>query len=798
MASTPNGEIPQNPGRSAITGVKRTSRSIPSTEAGAAAKRQKRQKKQKNNDNDGGQTLTRTEINARNQAMAVQRRDRAVETAQENRPENTKKTYKKAQKEWVSFCDKYQFEDGDHVNADKLIWFTQVVLTRRVKEKGRKQKKDAQQRAEDVDLVEEDRAVVEATVESYRRGILGPDEAEVAEEVEGNPLKHSTVEVWVSAIIDLYNVQIAKHQHSNPHPRGFTVRSALKDVQSRAWKRIRESHEDRVINTLLDAYTPEDLQNFVRHCWTAGTRANVDSYMRTLLDFLVGHFFLVRGEQRRVAELADMFVMQLPSESTSQECWCWVIVFDNGKTNSSGKKQYLGALRNRDFRICPIGALAMRRGRVRSPEDWDRIKLLRGGSDREHELNDKTHRTWIRNVMNAVGIVSSKSTHAGRKTGAQHAEILGVPEAEIRKAGKWTDRDSLNIAYLAHMPRIFMRTVAGHPLEGTYFNPRDTVKPPAMLKKRVFPEVEEGLANIRKAPSNLEERLSEVGFLRLMDFLRTVFLQDAALLRRSYPDHEIFKDGLFGTKAFAATNKNIQAVVPEISAMMAGMRQESSVGHSRTHSRIDEVAKDLKRVRRDVQLQSETLQRNSETLQRLCGAQIQIPALRIPAVQAQIVLPPVDQILAVPAAQVSESPTGPIVVESSGVDDDAPTEMMEPVAPVASSGGSAPQYGLDRTVTKVTELWEEWKFGRGLKPPVEELIVKWGTKWRAPQERGWFQRRQKLIDELCTIARESLQAEEVVAQDLEDIRVKGRHTLNWMCDHWVKQNRRARVTASVS
>jgi hypothetical protein len=113
-----------------------------------------------------------------------------------------------------------------------------------------------------------------------------------------------------------------------------------------------------------------------------------------------------------------------------------VIVFDNGKTNSSGKKQYLGALRNRDFRICPIGALAMylfTRFHVkkeawpslRSPEDWDRIKLLRGGSDREHELNDKTHRTWIKNIMNAVGIVNSKSTHAGRKTGAQHAEIFG-------------------------------------------------------------------------------------------------------------------------------------------------------------------------------------------------------------------------------------------------------------------------------------------------------------------------------------------------------------------------------------
>ena len=49
----------------------------------------------------------------------------------------------------------------------------------------------------------------------------------------------------------------------------------------------------------------------------------------------------------------------------------------------------------------------------------------------EHELNDKTHRTWIKNVMNAVGIVSSKSTYASRKTGAQQAEILGVPKVEV-------------------------------------------------------------------------------------------------------------------------------------------------------------------------------------------------------------------------------------------------------------------------------------------------------------------------------------------------------------------------------
>jgi hypothetical protein len=324
-----------------------------STEEGPA-------KKQKVSDRPSDhQALSREEINARNELIAAQRRELVLDTAKKNRPANTTKTYMKAQREWASFCEKYDFEDGEHVSADKLIWFTQeVILAHRVKEKGRKQKKNVRQELENMDLITEDKAIVEATVEAYRRGVLGSLLDDEKEE-EGNPLKYSSVEVWVSAVIDIYNVQITKGLHSYAHPRGFAVRSALKEVQSRAWKRIRELHEDRAVNTILDAYTQQDLLNFVRYCWTASTRTNVDSYMRTLLDFLMGHFFLVRGEQRRLAELADMFILHLPTESLSQECWCWIFVFDNGKTNSSGKKQYLGTLRNKDFRICPIGALAM-------------------------------------------------------------------------------------------------------------------------------------------------------------------------------------------------------------------------------------------------------------------------------------------------------------------------------------------------------------------------------------------------------------------------------------------------------
>jgi hypothetical protein len=54
-----------------------------------------------------------------------------VELAYRNRPPNTIKAYKKAQSLWREFCKREQFEDGDWVNTDKLLLFTQNVVLRR-------------------------------------------------------------------------------------------------------------------------------------------------------------------------------------------------------------------------------------------------------------------------------------------------------------------------------------------------------------------------------------------------------------------------------------------------------------------------------------------------------------------------------------------------------------------------------------------------------------------------------------------------------------------------------------------
>jgi hypothetical protein len=70
-------------------------------------------------------------------------------------------------------------------------------------------------------------------------------------------------------------------------------------------------------------------------------RKSHEQHLRTALDFLIGHYFLLRGDNRRKLELADLNVVDFPDEA-HQPCKAWVAIFDNGKTNSTGKKQNRG------------------------------------------------------------------------------------------------------------------------------------------------------------------------------------------------------------------------------------------------------------------------------------------------------------------------------------------------------------------------------------------------------------------------------------------------------------------------
>jgi hypothetical protein len=382
--------------------------------------------------------------------MLRQAAEIGVATALKNRKPNTTRAYRKSQKLWKQFCADFAFEDGEFVSTDKLLLFTQqVVLTATVESRRKKAKGKGKRRAAE--------AEVEGDVSSSGDGIDEDHENqsersfEVAADIidggsdrqHGAPLKYNTARSYITGIMDLYNQQIARGDHNYPNPRGFGVRGHLKDLRATAFKRVRAMHEDRAINSILDSYTSEVMTAFVKDIWS-GERF-VEQRLRTLLDFLWGHHLLLRGQLRRSAEFADMFVMEFPKEGT-QPCYCWIFMVDNGKTNDSNKRQYMGCMRHKDVLFCSQGALAQylfHRFQIaehtwpdfKSPSLWDRIKLIRGGTkDPNQPLDATTQRHWIREIFQKIGYAGTQTTHSGRKSGAHWAEILGVSEEEVRIA----------------------------------------------------------------------------------------------------------------------------------------------------------------------------------------------------------------------------------------------------------------------------------------------------------------------------------------------------------------------------
>jgi hypothetical protein len=200
-------------------------------------------------------------------------------------------------------------------------------------------------------------------------------------------------------------------------------------------------------------------------------------------------------------ELADLSLLDYPPAEGPTPCSCLVSLLQDGKMNKTARKEFMGALRHKDPLFCTQGALAQVlfwRWHVageappsfRRRSDWYRIKVL-VGQDRELELSYPTQlqETW--RVFGAAGVVSSKKTHLPRRVGAQNAETYGTSLAQISQAGRW-NQSVLCQAYLTHLPREFMRVVAGFSTSsGDYFLARAAHEPPYALQKQLWPWIEE-------------------------------------------------------------------------------------------------------------------------------------------------------------------------------------------------------------------------------------------------------------------------------------------------------------------
>lgn len=592
----------------------------------------------------------------------------------------------------------------------------------------------------------------------------------------------SSIRGYVAAIVDLWSFQKNYGENHHPSPRGNTLSGLLASYTRRENARKRQQFIDRAAGTMQDGYNHEKMIELVRFCWQGWRQAEtkyrkpqaVESYLRTVVDFLLGHNMLLRGESRRNLELADLFTILLPHEGPTP-CWPMIMIMNNGKTNPFGRLEYMGVMRHRDPLLCTMGQTAFylfyRWNIVREPlpqfrqrQQWYGLHLLRGNCG-DRPISYPIQLDWINRVFTAVNLNTLKKTHIGRSQGAKQAELQGVGEGQIRRAGRWNN-DALSNCYLTHLPQKFLRTMAGFEPsnQGNYYLPRAKIIPPTPLIQAVWPWVDTWLdwfksydeqANKGDKDDEKEEDRNDMaaqGFLRLLDQLRTILLQDSVLLREQFPHHPIWGDPVF-------VRKDYQEFAVQMKCSLSNTETPEEV---RLQQALPTIAQRLNTIRQEVgQAINEWGGKTQRQFQEIGDHLDDIITGRV-----AFTIRALD--MAVPASiDPFQSPL---------------PEPLEPLLPPALSTldpfQPAPVYLLSRTIKTVPDLWREWTCGLGNDPSVQSLEETYGAAWRPLQsERVMFSRRKVIIDEIYARNHHGGISLNTAVEEVELVRIRGKLSL---------------------
>jgi hypothetical protein len=694
------------------------------------------------------------------QFEAEQCRLNVHQRAQSNRGKGTVSSYVPVQKEFKIWCHTKQFENKDTVNASKMLLFLMNEVVDRSTRKG------------------------SGSMLSFYRVIIYFCVILIYERIVDGKVGHRTVQRYANAIVALWKDQKQQGANNNPHPRDESVRNLMQSMERENYKRKREAFEDRGIGTLLDGgNTLNDVVKISEYFLNRGK--SVD--LRNRLAQLLCSFMALRGESVRDMELADFFSVPLENEGYGK-CLALVGILDHGKTNQYNRLEFGACLRNKDPRSCVQGALAMYLyarfhenvedfPNFTTPSEWYGIKLLKSNSNAKQAMKYKTQYKAIGDAFVACGIASKSKTHQGRGSAVRLAELLGVPEFDLRALGRW-NVTAMEGCYLSRLPRKAMRALAGFsPDQNNFFLPRDINVPDSLLSK-IFPLVEQYQdAWSAKAPRNRD--LATAGFLKLLKYLRIVLLQDSISMIDLYPNLKIWKTPVFQGEEYLRWKQNAVKEVERTQTPMNLSLQEamphlSQLIKDQHFEVIQRLSQQLHESRSPhsaiINTMSEEVTQTKSMLQQLCDGSARV----------RIEFPNTNHGGAISALS-GKSPfnnvSGVGISISSG--ESAVNVSRVGVAHTSETNDLPVQMGMGRGVVTVRKLWSEWNVGLVGKLPIREMEKKYGTRWRqTPGESKFFCRRKKIIDAIIS---RSSQRGGNIEESLEFFtQAQGSKTLDWL------------------
>jgi hypothetical protein len=125
-------------------------------------------------------------------------------------------------------------------------------------------------------------------------------------------------------VIELLRVQVAHGNGNTENPRGAAVRGFLEQRGRQRGKLDRVSYKDRGSDGIQAGYSPDEWLR-IQDLLLSGAAYTLQN-LRTRVDLLFGHYYLLRGENRRKMELADLSLLGYPPSEGPTPCGCLVSV----------------------------------------------------------------------------------------------------------------------------------------------------------------------------------------------------------------------------------------------------------------------------------------------------------------------------------------------------------------------------------------------------------------------------------------------------------------------------------------
>jgi len=95
---------------------------------------------------------------------------------------------------------------------------------------------------------------------------------------------------------------------------------------------------------------------------------------------------------------------------------------------------------------------------------WYQVKLLAKDDDPFTEMCYRSHLQACEKAFNLAKCRYLKGTHVGRHEGCKLADMIDVPDAQMRRLGRW-DHSRMVQHYSIGLPRTGARHLAGHGLK---------------------------------------------------------------------------------------------------------------------------------------------------------------------------------------------------------------------------------------------------------------------------------------------------------------------------------------------